>query len=66
MREILPGQLRIWNRPDHRRDVGKVILMTARSGPEEEPLWSFIIDGRVDWHFEDVLLRDSEAVSEGG
>ncbi len=62
MSELKEGQLRTWIRPDHPRDVGKVILMMGRTGSEEEPIWSYVIDGRVDWHFEDVLLRDSEGV----
>lgn len=62
---IEPGQLRRWLRPDHPRDVGKVFLVTALTGSDDEPIWSFIIDGRVDWHFDDVIERDTELVNDG-
>lgn len=28
--------------------------------------WDFIIDGQAEWHYDDVLGRDSEVVSEAG
>ena len=26
--------------------------------------WDFLIDGAIDWHFEDVIMKESEVVSE--
>lgn len=66
------GQLRRWVRPDHPRDKGKLFLITG-TGPEPGPgelvvedTWSFIIDERREWHFNDVIIRDSAVVSEAG
>ncbi len=66
------GQLRVWVRPDHPRDQGKPFLITG-PGPEPGPgepvvedTWSFVIDGKREWHFDDVISRDSEVVSEAG
>lgn len=28
--------------------------------------WDFIIDCQAEWHYDDVLARDSEVVSEAG
>lgn len=59
------GQLRRWLRPDHPRDIGKIFLVMELTGSDDEPIWSFIIDGKHEWHFEDVIERDTELVSEG-
>lgn len=64
MTRIEPGQLRRWLRPDHPRDIGRVFLIVERSGSDDEPIWSFIIDGRREWHFEDVIELDTELVSD--
>jgi hypothetical protein len=63
------GQIRRWLDPDHPKDAGKLFMIVgpgpqARDGEVKivDPTWSFIIDGRKDWHFADVIKRDSEVV----
>lgn len=66
MTKIHRGQLRRWVHPDHPKDVGKIFMILNEEWDRSttEPSWEFLIDGRKDWHFEDVLERDSEAVSD--
>jgi len=49
-------------RPDHPRDIGKIFLVMELTGSDDEPIWSFIIDGRREWHFEEVIELDTELV----
>jgi len=35
------------------------------SMPDRDLCWDFIMDGKTDWHYDDVVARDSEAVSAG-
>lgn len=63
------GQLRRWHGPDHPKDQDK-LFMIIHSGHERvdgevsifDPTWSFVIDGRREWHFEDVIERDSDVI----
>ena len=66
---VEPGQLRRWRVPDHPKDQDK-LFMIVHSGHERvagevlisDPVWSFIIDGHKEWHFEDIIERDSEVI----
>jgi hypothetical protein len=70
------GQLRRWIRPDHPKDKDKVFLvLDVKTDWEGSGLtaedhldlsWDFIIDGQADWHYDDVIARDSEVVCEEG
>lgn len=69
------GQLRRWVRPDHPRDKGKVFLVLGVKTEWEEGFrpedgldlsWDFIMDGQAEWHYDDVIARDSEVVSGDG
>jgi hypothetical protein len=74
--QVKAGQLRRWIRPDHPDDKGKVFMVlgvkTDWKGTEfiaSDALdlsWDFIIDCQAEWHYDDVLARDSEVVSEAG
>ena len=62
------GQLRRWRVPDHPKDQDKLFMIVHCGLPRagevsiSDPVWSFIIDGRRDWHFDDVIERDSEVI----
>lgn len=70
------GQLRRWVNPDHPRDKGKVFMVlgvktdwkgTGFIASDALDLsWDFIMDGQAEWHYDDVLARDSEVISEAG
>lgn len=67
------GQLRRWINPDHPKDKDNVFLVlgvketwdSEESMPVGDLCWDFIMDGREDWHYDDVITRDSEVISEG-
>ena len=65
---IEEGQLRRWIDADHPRDNGKIFLVLRQDWDrsETEECWDLLIDGRIDWHFADVLEKDSEAVDAAG
>ena len=62
------GQIRRWLDPDHPKDQDKLFMIVHRHDRVagevsiSDPTWSFIIDGRKEWHFEDVIERDSEVI----
>ena len=60
------GQLRRWLRPDHERDIHKpfVILGEEWDRSTTEACWRYLMDGKEDWNFEEVILDDSELLSE--
>ena len=69
------GQLRRWNNPDDKRDAGKVFMILgvktewdsgiSMPAGDFDLCWDFIMDGKTDWHYDDVIGRDSEVVNEG-
>lgn len=71
--QVEQGQLRRWTNPDDKRDAGKVFMIlgvktewdSGISMPDVDLCWDFIMDGKTDWHYDDVVARDSEAVSAG-
>jgi len=71
--QVEQGQLRRWTNPDDKRDAGKVFMIlgvktewdSGISMPDRDLCWDFIMDGKTDWHYDDVVARDSEAVSAG-
>jgi len=73
MVKVEQGQLRRWVNPDHPRDKGKVFMVlgvksdwTGTDFIASDALdlsWDFIMDGQVEWHYDDVIGRDSEVVS---
>ena len=67
------GQLRRWiNPPDDDDDAGKVFMILGEKTQWDsritippggfDPCWDFIMDGHADWHYDDVIARDSEVV----
>ena len=69
------GQLRRWVDPDHPRDKGKVFLIVGvksdwtdgfRAAEDLDLSWDFIMDGKTEWHYDDVIARDSEVVGADG
>lgn len=60
------GQLRRWVYADHARDNGKIFLVLQQDVEhcEIEVCWRLLIDGRIDWHFADVLEKDSEVIDD--
>jgi len=61
---ICAGQLRRWLRPDYEKDLHKpfVIIGEEWDRSETELCWRLLIDGREDWHFADVIEKDSEVI----
>ena len=61
------GQLRRWSDSlnDHRL-AGRTFLIIQEDWErcETEACWSFLVDGREDWHFEDSIITDSEVLHE--
>jgi hypothetical protein len=76
MVKVEQGQLRRWVNPDHPRDKGKVFMVlgvksdwTGTDFIASDALdlsWDFIMDGQVEWHYDDVIGRDSEVVGADG
>lgn len=68
MTNIHRGQLRRWLRHDQPEDNGKLFVILGEEWDRSttEPSWEFLIDGRIDWHFEDTIEYDSEVVNEAG
>ena len=64
---ILTGQLRRWKEhfSDHRL-AGKVFVILQEDWErcETEACWSFLVEGREEWHFEESILLDSEILHE--
>ena len=64
-KEVLPGQLRRWKNSfnDHHL-AGRTFLILQEDWErcETEPCWSFLIDGREDWHFNESIILNSEVL----
>jgi len=61
---IETGQLRRWVDADYACDNGKIFLVLRQDveHSEIEVCWKLLIDGREDWHFSDVIEKDSEVI----
>lgn len=70
------GQLRRWTNPDHPRDRGKVFMILgvktewdsgiSMPAGDFDLCWDFIMDGVLEWHYDDVIGRYSEVVGGDG
>ena len=73
--QVEQGQLRRWTNPDDGRDVGKVFMILGEKTEWDSRVtippggfdlcWDFMMDGQADWHYDDVIGRDSEALDAG-
>jgi hypothetical protein len=70
--QVEVGQLRRWAR--HRGGLkDKVFLILGvkteweeQNRPDNEQIcWDFVIDGRIEWHFDGIITRHSEVISAG-
>ena len=73
--QVEQGQLRRWTNPEDGRDVGKVFMILGEKTEWDNRVtippggwsrcWDFMMDGQADWHYDDVIARDSEVVDAG-